>query len=466
MTLSLRARLFVGVTALAVAIGLVAGALAFRWAFHEAIEFQDATLEQVGALAVRDRLRGNATALTPAVEFEDQLVVEELPGLGASPAEPAPRFALPSDLPDGLHVVPQASGDWRVLIRTRADGSRVAIAQPTATRDEVANDSALRSVLPLAVLLPCLMLLVGVVIRVSFAPVTRLARRLDTAAADIAIDRPIGVLGDLPTDDLPGEILPFVVSINRLLAGTRAQMAQQQRFVADAAHELRTPITALSLQAQNLERAALEPDDARRLAALRAGIGRVARLLEQLLALARSEAAAAHARLPRRLDQVVSDVVAECLPLAEPADIDLGFSRIEPAWVWVETAALHALVRNLVENALRHSPEGGRIDVAVTDAGGQAVLVIEDQGPGIPEAERAHVFKPFVRGDGARGEGSGLGLSIVQRIVEAHAGTIELDDAGGRAGSGLRVTVRLPAADVSRAGQPELARQSYPGVPA
>ena len=170
----------------------------------------------------------------------------------------------------------------RVLLRTRPDGSRYAAAQPTAVRDETARDMAVRTLLPIAALIPCLLIVTALVIAHSLRPMVRLAGNLDARRADD--------LTPLPNTGAPSELHPFITSINGLLARMRLLMDQQRRFVADAAHELRTPITALSLQAENLDSVELPEAARERVAALKQGMHRTKHLLEQLLAVARHEA--------------------------------------------------------------------------------------------------------------------------------------------------------------------------------
>lgn len=437
---SLQARLIVGLTTLVLAASLPAGGLAFRWAFDEAIELQDAILRQVGVLAANNRL-----AIDPAsagdIDAEARVVIEEL-GDAASGTNDINLALppLPDGLPDGLQTISRGSEMWRLLLRTRTDGSRVAISQLTANRDEIARDSALRTILPLAMLVPFLLLIVGLVVHYSFRPVSRLAARLDVQQSD----QP----ETLPVEGLPKELLPFIASINRLLARIGILVDQQCRFIADAAHELRTPITALSLQAENLDHTALSPEGRERLTILKTGIHRTARLLEQLLDLARYESASALQKPVTAFDLVIRDAMADYLPLALPRAIDLGFERIEPLSVRADATALGVMVRNLIDNALRHSPEGGRIDVYLFRDGDQAVFRIEDMGSGIPDTELEQVFEPFVRGAHPKGEGSGLGLSIVRRIAGNHGGSIIIENLSGPSHPGLRVTVSLPVADL------------------
>ncbi|MBV9627539.1 MAG: histidine kinase [Xanthobacteraceae bacterium] len=435
MISSLRTRLFAAIAAFVLAAGLAAGALAFRWAFAEAIELQDAILLQIGALAVYHRL-DTAPPVERGVDAEARVTIEELnPARGDN--RPAQLPHLSPDITAGLHTISDSNNRWRILIRIRPDGSRVAIGQTTAYRDEVARDSALRTVLPLAALIPCLMLLVALVINYSFRPVSRLAARLDAKESNH--------LAKLPIDGMPDELRPFIESINRLLERIARMFEQQRRFVADAAHELRSPITALRLQAENLAHADLPPESHERLAALEMGIRRTAHLLEQLLALAKYESTSLPHTACTPFDKVVKDVVADLLPLARDRSIDLGFKLIEDISIAADATALAVLVRNVVDNAIRHSPDGGQIDISLFREGMRGVLCIEDAGPGIPSNDLIRVFDPFYRGSHAGTQGSGLGLSIVLRIVESLSGSITLENIAAP-DRGLRVNISLPVA--------------------
>jgi two-component system OmpR family sensor kinase len=186
------------------------------------------------------------------------------------------------------------------------------------------------------------------------------------------------------------------------------------------------------------------------LAALQNGTRRTARLLEQLLALSRYDAGSVNGAPATSLDQCTKEVVADLLLPAADREIDLGFAIVEPVLVRGEPAMLGVMVRNLIDNAIRHIPRGGRVDVGVYREGMRAIIQVEDNGPGIPEADRARIFEPFVRGSGVVEEGSGLGLSIVKRIIEQVNGSLSLKNIAGPAGSGLRVIVSLPSLDQPR----------------
>jgi two-component system, OmpR family, sensor kinase len=437
MIRSLRGRLFAGLTAIILLTGIAGGLFAHRWAFNEAIEMQDSVLIQIAGLVQSGSLTGGRELHGVDEDAEVWLIDQ-----AATPQAAADEAKLWS-LKDGLALAMRKGQTVRVLLRTRPDGTRFAVAQRTSVRDEIASDMAFRTVLPIAALIPCLLLVTAIVIGRSLRPMVRLADDLDDRRAD--------VMAPLPAAQMPSELHPFIASINGLLQRVRLLMDQQRRFVADAAHELRTPITALSLQAENLDTADLPAGARDRLAALRQGIRRTRHLLEQLLALARQDAGPPDGMtMPIvALDDVAKEVVADALPEAADRGIDLGFARVEPVAVRGEAVMLAAVVRNLVDNALRFTPQGGRIDASVYREGDEAVFRIEDTGPGVPPDEIGRIFEPFFRGQRPEGDGVGLGLSIVKRIVGRLGGWIDAANVTEPGQTGLRVAVKLPAVAAS-----------------
>lgn len=429
MIRSLRGRLFAGLTAIILLTGLVGGLFAHHWAFDEAIEMQDSVLIQIAGLVQAGSLSGGR-ALHGVDEDAEVWLIDQ------ASEDDGQLWGLK----DGLALATRKGQPIRVLLRTRPDGTRFAVAQRTSVRDEIAGDMAFRTVLPIAALIPCLLLVTAIVIARSLRPMVHLAGDLDDRRADD--------MTPLPAAQMPSELHPFITSINGLLQRVRLLMDQQRRFVADAAHELRTPITALSLQAENLDSVDLQSGAGDRVAALRQGIGRTKHLLEQLLALARQDAGQAGiATMPLvMLDDVVKEVVAELLPEAAIRGVDLGFARVEPAAMRGEAVMLAALARNLLDNALRFTRQGGRIDAFVHQDGETAILQIEDSGPGVAPEEIGRIFEPFFRGQRPEGEGAGLGLSIVKRIVDRLDGSIEVSNIAEGGRTGLRVLVKLPAA--------------------
>lgn len=419
-----------------VAAGLVAGAASFGFAYVEAQEFQDDTLRQIAALVDAEPLDGTGRtgngpdgADSHANLSEARVVVMRVP-LDAGAASAA---WLPADLKPGFHTVDSREGRWRVFMRPAMRGERVAVAQATEVRDDMAIDSALRTLAPLFALLPLLVWLTVRIVRKELAPVRRLAQSLDAQPAQ----RPAA----LPDMDLPDEIAPFVRAINRLLARVGRLLGEQRRFVADAAHELRSPLTALSVQAQNLENAVTLEAMRERVTPLREGIERARRLTEQLLSLASTQAGSA-ARTRVDVSKMVRELIADYLPLAEARAIDLGMEESAKLVLTVEPEALRVVLRNALDNALRHTPAQGEVTLRLYSEGADAVIEVVDSGPGIPAAERERVFDPFHRIEGVGGEGSGLGLTIARDAAARLGGAVSLHERSE--GNGLVFRYRQP----------------------
>jgi two-component system OmpR family sensor kinase len=241
---------------------------------------------------------------------------------------------------------------------------------------------------------------------------------------------------------LPAEVQPVADALDELLARLRDALSRERAFIADAAHELRTPLTALRLQADELASLPAGParDDAMR--SLATGIDRMARLVEQLLALARAEREEPLRPVPVAVDELLREVVEELLPLADRGQVDLGIERADAVRVAGEPEALRVLARNLIDNAVRHTPPGGRVDVRIAAAEGSAgaELSVTDSGPGLPTAERERVFDRFYRVPGSEPSGSGIGLALVRQIARRHGATVVLEDPPSGRGLQARVT--------------------------
>ncbi|MDB5617843.1 ATP-binding protein [Tardiphaga sp.] len=433
MTYSLRGRLLIGLVLMILGAGMATGAIIFRWAFDEAIEMQDRTLTRIAAVTLQTRFP-TGKPISSGTDDKSGIVIEEL---GNRPDGSAGSQLL-WPLKEGLHVATLDQHPWRILLRTRSDGSRIVVRQPTAARDGIARESAVYAILPFAAAMPFLMLVIALVVMQSLRPMVQLAEHLDARRSDD--------LKKLPLERTPRELHPFIDSINRLLDRVQVLLEQQRRFIADASHELRTPITALSLQAENLEQAELSEDGRKRLATLRDGARRTKWLVDQLLTLARYDIGHATAPVTTSLDRCAKDVVVDFLLDAVSHDVDLGFDRIEPIIVSGDSITLTTAIRNLVDNALRFTPRGGRVDISVFGNGANAVLEVRDTGPGIPPGDLDHIFEPFVRGSRPNGDGTGLGLSIVKRVAERLDGTVSLSNIDGSGTTGCRVVMTLPLA--------------------
>ena len=410
---SLRRQLTWWIGLLVLGGSLAAALLAFWLSYGEANEFQDAQLTQMGRLLMHSPAPPPASLEpdTRNIDPDDRLHLWRLPA--------APTAAWPDRLAahsDGLHTLYGPQGYYRVWIGTRPDGVRVGLGELTDARDEAAQRAALHTLLPLAVLLPLIALAVAIILKAGFRPLEHLTAELRRRAdAD---------LSPLETRSSPLEIQPFLGAINHLLQRLKDTLSQQQRFIADAAHELRTPLTALKLQAANLETVLIDAEARRRLQPLKAGIERARLLATHLLDMARAQQALALPERPVRLDACVKQAFAATLTLAAEKDIDLGLERLDAVSLKGDEIALATLARNLMENAVRYSPSGSRIDVRVYQQAGAPVLEVQDQGPGIPAEEQARVFEPFHRLPGSPGEGSGLGLAIVAGIARHHGAQV------------------------------------------
>jgi two-component system OmpR family sensor kinase len=310
----------------------------------------------------------------------------------------------------------------------------IQIAQDLDAREARARAIAANAVLPVLLLAPLLMLAVGWVISRSLAPLTRMRRQV---AARESTD-----LSPLPAEGVPQEVQPLVGELNALFGRVRETLQAQQHFVADAAHELRSPLTALKLQVQAAERARDEPARQAAVGELVAGIERSIALVEQLLVLAREEGAGAAAEEePVELEALAREIVSELLPRAQARQQDLGLATTEPVTVRGSRDTLRLVLRNLVDNAIKYTPAGGRIDIALGSHAGVPWLAVEDSGPGISQAERQRVFDRFYRVPGTEAAGSGLGLAIVKAIADRLGAQLGLEDS---ALGGLRVQLRFP----------------------
>ena len=357
-------------------------------------------------------------------------LVAELP-----PRDQATPLASLAEQLSGYHRVAQNGHQWRLFIlRDRQSKHLILAAEREDVRGELVQKIALRSLLPDLVGLPLLALLVWLAIGWGLRPLQRMAESIKARAPDN--------LAPLVFDPLPQELEPMGAAINRLLLQVNQLLDQEKRFIADAAHELRTPLAVLRIHAQN----ALEaPDPADRREALRqlgAGVDRATRVVAQLLTLARLDPNVVQLamREVNLLDYLRNDL-AELTPLALERHQELSLEADETAdyHLLADGPSLGTLLQNLVGNAVQYTPDGGRIQVQLEAQADAIVLRVQDSGPGVSEAQREKLFERFYRL--GEGQGAGLGLSIVLRGVELHRGTIALCESPL---GGLEVAVRLP----------------------
>jgi two-component system, OmpR family, sensor kinase len=412
----------------------IAGWLIYRQALAEANELFDYQLQEIAEALPSEPF---SQVLGSRDTGDEGIVLQIWNRNGALMYYSRPRAPLAPRAELGFSTERTDRGDWRVYGAIVGDNV-VQLAQPVSVRNRLAANVALRTLWPLIVLLPLLGLAVWVVVGRGLKPLRRVAGALDARHPE--------ALDALPDTRLPLEVQPLVRALNGLLARLSTALDTQKAFVADAAHELRTPLAAVQIQTQLVARAS---DDAARreaLADLQAGVTRATRLAEQLLALARSEPDGHTETDSIDLHALLEDCVLTYAPLAQQRGVDLGIEKNDVATVSGNAEALRVMFNNLVDNAAKYTPAGGRVDVSLIVEDGHPVVRIADSGPGIPTAERERVFDRFYRAGASANRvrtdiaGSGLGLAIVRRIALQHGASVTLGDSPA---GGLLVNVRF-----------------------
>ena len=355
-------------------------------------------------------------------------------------------FDRPYD--NGAHTAEFAGGTYRFYLRTLADGTHVAAAQRLSERNEEILIRALTSAAPILILTPVMLIVLVLALWYGLKPVQNLVREIEERKADD--------LGALRAQGVPKELEPVKTALNDLLARVADLRGRESRFVADAAHELRSPVTALSLQVDRLSHMPMSDQAKLAIEDIRAGIARLANLISQLLTLKRVQAGqdAADDGQPQRAQclKVVTSVVEDIFWEADKKEIDVevqGFEgeAAQSAAAALPESSLFCLVRNLVHNAVNYVPQKGAVTISIDLAeSGRVRLIVADTGPGIPEADRARVFDPFYRVLGTTQTGTGLGLAICKTIAERYGCRIALEWTDKKAKTGLTVTVDMPAA--------------------
>ncbi len=428
--MSIRRKLLVALLSALVLVGLAASGATWLAVRREANQLFDYQLEQM-ALSLRDQTLHRPPGFFPSLDDYD-FIVQVWNSEGGLVYLSNHELLLP-ERGDGFENVSVNGRDWRLFTLSQAD-KRIQVAAPFSLRQDRASAMALRILLPIAAAIPLFGLLIWLLVGHELKPLETIARAIRK--------RVPSSLEPLPDAGLPDEVRPMVTELNALLERLREAIGTLKGFTADAAHELRSPLAALQLQIQLVERARSTEEVAEALEALRAGARRASHLVEQMLTMARLEPEAAQAA-PAEVDlrQVVAEVVQELEPLADAKGVALALAGAEPARVAGQAHALRILARNLADNAIRYTPAGGRVELQLRREAGRAVLEVRDTGPGIPAQERERVFDRFYRLPGSGNRGSGLGLAIVKQVAAAHRAEVSLGEADH--GKGLRVMVRF-----------------------
>jgi signal transduction histidine kinase len=430
---SIRARLLLVLLGMLTLIALVMGGVTYRNVLAETEALFDYQLRQM-ALSLRDQGEVSESQAGALANEQLDFVVQIWTLDGRSIYATRPHEDLPSRALLGLADVAVKGQVWRTY-SVATPGRVIQVAQPLATRKRLAAEAALRSIVPLLVLVPLLAALAWWLSAMALSPLNRVAA--EVTSRDDKLLQPLAEHG------LPDEVSPLVSALNGLLQRLGQTLDTQRAFLSDAAHELRSPLTALKLQIESLRRA---PDDAARaqaVGALSDGIDRAARIVEQLLALARSEPGAQPPAMePLDLSELVRQAVADTVPYALSRGSTFSLQADAPVTVRGERQGLTALARNLADNAVRYSPPGSQIQLRVSAEGGEPTLQVDDAGPGIPPSERERVFDRFYRRAAGGEEGTGLGLAIVRSVAARHGARVTL---GESPLGGLRVKVSFAA---------------------
>jgi signal transduction histidine kinase len=431
---SLRLRLLVGLLGLTVLVSTFAGLLTYRRVLDETSTLFDYQLRQM-ALSLRNQITIAPRIELPPEQGESDFVIQIWDPFGTRVYLSRPGLPMINRATLGFEDLTLQGDPWRVYSLQTIDGV-VQVAQPWRVREALAGQAALRVALPLLLMLPLMAAAVAWIVGRGLRPLARVTAEVQR--------RDAYSLSPVLATGLPQEVAPLVNELNRLLERLGNAFDAQRAIVADAAHELRSPLTALKLQLQLLARAQDDSarDDARD--KLGTAIERAMHLVEQLLTLARHEPdAEGITSEPIALDEVARAGIADTHAFAESRRTDLSFDAHERVTVRGDADALRVLVRNLVDNAVRYTPPNGIVRVrVVTTPGGGAKLEVDDSGPGIPAAERERAFDRFYRRNGSSEGGTGLGLAIVKAIASRHGATVDL---GKSPLGGLRVTVSFPA---------------------
>lgn len=433
-TRSLRKRLTWMLGLAVLAVGLTASIVTFFQSFNEARELQDDTLHQI-AFLLSQQTTGASGSLPQqqagrlTLQDSDARVgVLHLPG-------DVPPAWFNDNLPAGFSTVHAEEGPLRVFRMSQPSGDSVLVTQPADIRDDIAHDSALRVFIPLFIFLPVMAWLILRIVKTELRPISTLAGYVDAHQNTLP--------SALPVQQLPEEILPFIQAINRLLQRVNTLMSQQQRFVADAAHELRSPLAALMLQAQNLEQAKSLESLQERITLLQRGLERTRKLTEQLLSFARLQAQPAQIA-PVDVSAMARQLIADYLTMAEDHNIDLGLEEEAQLQLEGNEGSYRLMLKNAVENALQYTPAGGQVTIRLFAKGKNAGFEVMDTGPGIPLEEQKRVLDPFYRLPGSPGGGSGLGLAIAAEAASYEGGTLQLINRADGRGLIFHYEQRLP----------------------
>ena len=411
---SLQVRISIALILMFLPLSIIAGAFSYYQTYHEAEELQDDLLRQTAAY-----INPKTTDYTK-IGSENHILIQTF---GQEDTVP-----LSDTLGEGFHTIKGGVDDdddddddeYRAYIRQTPQG-KIAVLQETEYRDDLAATAAYQSVLPLLIALPLMILLTVWITYRAMRPVKTLSASLGKRRSDD--------LSPLDGEAVPSEIQGFVTAINQLLQRTGENIRRQQRFIADAAHELRSPLTALSLQAERLTKLPQSDEAREQTGLILQSIQRNRHLLEQLLTHARAQGSETQRNLTDiSLQAQFRRVLQELMPLALDKQQDIGVAVENDLRIRADDTEIYTLIKTFTDNAIRYTPAGGRIDIGFSETPTTLTIWVEDDGPGIPAAERSRVTDAFYRILGTEQQGTGLGLSIADAIAKRYGGKLILTD--------------------------------------
>ena len=430
-TASLRHTALVYVTVLLSVIGLTASAFAYLYAHDAATEFLDGQLRQIALNAGE----GVSSARAPAEadqDPEDQFAVSIWDARGMLVYASLPSVRIPPQTRPGYATVDVAGEKWRVY--TTGDiRRRVQVAQREVVRQEIAQTAALVTAAPVLIAIPLAWLVVG-------WAMNRLLARLNVLSIELA-QRSVSATAPISLEGIPAEVAPLARSMNNLIVRLHDAIEAQRRFVSDAAHELRTPLAAMQIQVENLSREA-RGNHSRATEALARGVRRASALVNQLLHLARLDENGAARGETVDVNALVLESVADHATLAERKQVDLEVNMACQAVCRGVSEEVRALISTIVDNAVRYTPPGGRIEVSIGRRDGRFVLEVSNTGAFLPRGAETRIFDRFFRAAPQETEGTGLGLSIARRVAKRHDFDLAIENrTDGIAGVVARISI-------------------------
>ena len=402
---------------------LVTGLMTYSVMRDEANELFDRQLRQLVVTVPHEFAA--VTITPPDDEAEDDIVVQVWDNEGELLYVAPTGHSLPRAAATGYSEIEFHDQHWRVYAQLHK-GHFVQAAQPYATRDELAGQMAFGATAPFLLLIPALLVLIWFVIRRGLQPLSQVAQAVT--------NRSIDSLQAIAVENTPPEIRPLLDALNDLLARLEQAWSAQRAFVADAAHELRSPLTALKLQLQRAEKTTDEAQRAIAYNKLHERLDRTTHVVQQLLTLARQEPQGKAQASTASADLIAEakTCVVDFAPLAEAKDIEMRLNTgVDSTSIKITPESLRILLDNLIDNAIRYTPHGGSVHVNIQAEPDLVNLSVTDTGPGIPSADRERVFDRFYRREDSGEIGSGLGLAIVKTIADRYNAKVSMEEADG-----------------------------------